>query len=76
MPFEGGRILVAALATASLFACSSTFAAPSPLPKEGCRPVSKIEYNSAKRGYLLSSRARVYIRTGPFWRRRYWHCLV
>jgi hypothetical protein len=31
---------------------------------------------AAKREYLLNSRARVYVRTGPFWRRHYWHCPV
>ena len=52
---------------------SSLLAEPMP-PREGCRPVSKIEYNSAKRELLLESRVRVYVRTGPFWRRHYWHC--
>ena len=41
-------------------------------PGEGCRAVSKIEYNAAKGEYLLSTRSRVYIRTGRFWRRRFW----
>ena len=45
-------------------------------PWEGCRPVSKIEYNAAKAEYLLTSRSHVYIRTGHFWRRYYWHCPV
>ena len=33
-----------------------------------------VGYNAAKGEHLLSTRARVYIRTGPFWRRHYWHC--
>jgi hypothetical protein len=61
--------------TTSLLACASVVAKPLP-SKDGCRPVSKIEYNAAKREYLLNSRARVYIRTGPFWRRHHWHCPV
>ena len=55
--------------------------APSPVsaqqpPWEGCRAVSKIEYNAAKAEYLLTSRSHVYVRTGRFWRRYYWHCPV
>ena len=45
-------------------------------PSEGCRAVSKIEYNSAKAEYLLISRGRVYVQTGHFWPRSYWHCPV
>ena len=58
---------------AVLSVSSSLLAEPMP-PREGCRPVSKIEYDSAKRDLLLVSRVRVYVRTGPFWRRHYWHC--
>lgn len=43
-------------------------------PREGCRAVSKIEYNSAKNQYLLISRFRRYVRTGRFWRHYYWQC--
>jgi hypothetical protein len=49
---------VAAIAAALSFSSSSGLAAPSP-PREACRPVSKIEYNSAKNEYLLISRGRV-----------------
>jgi hypothetical protein len=45
-------------------------------PRDGCRRVSKIEYNAAKGEYLLSSRYRVYVRTGHFWRHHYWHCPI
>jgi hypothetical protein len=43
-------------------------------PGEGCRPVAKIEYNSAKKQYLLRNRFDIYLRTGRIWRRRYWYC--
>jgi hypothetical protein len=73
MTFRQSSVTVAVVIAASLLACASTIAKPLP-PREGCRAVSKIEYNAAKREYLLRSRARVYIRTGPFWQRHYWHC--
>jgi hypothetical protein len=44
------------------------------LPREGCRAVSKIEYDSAKRQYLLHGRFGSYVRTGHFWRHYYWYC--
>jgi NAD(P)-dependent dehydrogenase (short-subunit alcohol dehydrogenase family) len=75
MPFLKNSMSVAVVITMSLLACASAIAKPIP-PREGCRAVSKIEFNAAKREYLLNSRARVYIRTGPFWRRHYWHCPV
>ena len=68
-------VSVAAIAAALSVSSSSALAASSP-PREGCRAVSKNEYDSAKREYLLISRGRVYVRTGPFWRRYYWHCPV
>jgi hypothetical protein len=37
-----------ALVITTLLACASAIAKPIP-PKEGCRPVSKIEYSAAKR---------------------------
>ena len=43
-------------------------------PREGCRAVSKIEYDSAKRQYLLHGRFGSYVRTGHFWRHYYWYC--
>src|SRR5215471_13638138 len=75
MSFLQNSLLVAFVMTGSLLACSATLAKPLP-PNEGCRRVSKIEYNAAKREYLLKSRARMYIRTGSLWRRHYWHCPV
>jgi hypothetical protein len=61
-------IFVAALLSSSAFA-----AAP---PKEGCRSVSKLEYNTAKDENVIISKGGRYVRTGPFWRRYYWHCPV
>jgi hypothetical protein len=75
MSFRQNSVAVAVVIAASLLACPSAIAKPLP-PREGCRSISKIEYNAAKREHLLKSRARVYISTGPFWRRQYWHCPV
>ena len=66
-----GRVaLVLAVACLSSAAAS---AEPIP-PQEGCRLASKIEYDSAKRQYLLISRFGQYVRTGNFWRHYYWWC--
>ena len=35
-------------------------------PQEGCRAVSKIKYDGAKREYLLRSRSGIYVRTGRY----------
>jgi hypothetical protein len=54
---------------------SAATARSEPLPsQEGCRPASKIEYDSAKRQYLLIGRFGQYVRTGNFWRHHYWWC--
>jgi hypothetical protein len=73
--FLRNSLPVAVVITGSLLASALAIAKPLP-PKEDCRPISKIEYNAAKREYLLTSRVRVYVRTGPFWRRHYWHCPI
>ena len=57
-----------------LIALSSSSANAQQLPREGCRAVSKIEYDSAKRQYLLHGRFGSYVRTGHFWRHYYWYC--
>jgi hypothetical protein len=44
--------------------------------REGCRAVSKLEYDTAKREYILISRGGRYVQTGHFWRRYYWWCHV
>jgi len=43
-------------------------------PSEHCRPATKIEYDSAKKDFLLRNRFGAYVRTGRIWRRHYWYC--
>jgi len=43
-------------------------------PSDGCRAASKIEYDSAKKTYLLQNRFGMYVRSGRIWRRHYWYC--
>jgi hypothetical protein len=57
-----------------LFFPFSAFAAS--LPKAGCRPVSKLEYTNSKKENVIISQGGRFVRTGPFWRRNYWHCPV
>jgi hypothetical protein len=66
-------LLIAALLFA--FTPSSAKAQQPPL-REGCRAVSKLEYDSAKREYVLISRGGRYFQTGRFWRPYYWWCHV
>jgi hypothetical protein len=40
------------------------------------RAVSKLEYDTAKREYVLISKGGRYVQTGHFWRRYYWWCHV
>ena len=61
-----------AAAVSMLVALSSVNAEPP--PREGCRAVSKIEYNAAKSENLLRQKFGTYVRTGRFWRRFYWYC--
>jgi hypothetical protein len=56
-----------------LFSASASNAAPQP-PNDRCRPASKLEYNSARKQYLLRSRFGMYVRTGWALRRHYWYC--
>ena len=43
-------------------------------PWEGCRAASNIEYESAKRDFLLQTSVGAYATTGHWWRRYYWYC--
>ncbi len=43
-------------------------------PQDRCVAVPKIQYDSAKRQYLLRSRFGMYVRTGGIFRRHYWYC--
>jgi hypothetical protein len=63
----------AALAVCVLALFSAAAFAQQP-PGPDCRRVSKIEYDSAKSHYLLHTKFGVYLRNGPFWRRRHWYC--
>jgi hypothetical protein len=62
-------------AVLSAFTPSSVKAQEPPL-REGCRDVSKLEYDTAKREYILISKGGRYVQTGHFWRRAYWWCHV
>jgi hypothetical protein len=59
----------------SAFTPSSVEAQQPPL-KEGCRAVSKLEYDTAKREYIVISKGGRYVQAGHFWRRSYWWCHV
>lgn len=54
----------------------SSVRAQQPLLPEGCRAVSKLEYDAAEREYVLISKNGTYLKTGHFWRRHYWRCHV
>jgi hypothetical protein len=80
---NGGRLstLRHSMAAARLFAmiaaivallCSSVGAVQP--PSDHCRAASKIEYDSAKKQFLLRNRFGAYVRTGRIWRRHYWYC--
>lgn len=43
-------------------------------PQDGCVGVPKIQYDSAKKQYLLRNRFGMYVRTGGIFRRHYWYC--
>jgi len=68
-------VLVSAIAVASIADASLTAQARLP-PKADCGVVSKLEYNTAKNENVIISKGGRYVRTGPFWRRQYWHCPV
>jgi hypothetical protein len=68
-----GLLLVGALLTAFI---PSPVRAQQPPLREGCRAVSKLEYDTAKREYILISKGGRYVQTGHFWRRHYWWCHV
>ncbi len=56
-----------------LAAFLSSVKAQQPL-QGGCVTVPKIQYDSAKKQYLLRSRFGMYVRTGGIFRRHYWYC--
>jgi hypothetical protein len=60
--------------TVPLFAFSCVSLDAQQPPWEGCRAASKIEYESAKRDFLLQTSVGAYAMTGHWWRRYYWYC--
>jgi hypothetical protein len=65
------RSLAVIAATLALFCSPAKAVQP---PSDHCRVVSKIEYDSAKKQFLLRNRFGGYVRTGRIWRRHYWYC--
>jgi hypothetical protein len=59
---------------AAMLALSSLSANAAQTPSDQCRAVSKIEYGSAKKQFLLHNRFGTYVRTGRIWRHHYWYC--
>jgi hypothetical protein len=60
--------------TLPLFALSCAPLNAQEPPWEGCRVASEIEYESAKRDFLLQTSVGAYAMTGHWWRRYYWYC--
>jgi hypothetical protein len=67
------RCPVTVIATILIVSAISPANAAQP-PGNRCRPASKIEYNSAKKQFLLRNRFGMYLRSGWIWRRHYWYC--
>jgi hypothetical protein len=63
---------LAAIGAALVFFCSPAHAVQP--PSDSCRVASKVEYDSAKKQFLLRNRFGAYVRTGHIWRRHYWYC--
>jgi hypothetical protein len=66
-------VVIGLMLTAFSSSASSAVNAEQPPPK-GCAPVSKSEYDSAKRQNLLRTRFTRYVRTGRLLKRYYWYC--
>jgi len=64
----------AAIGTALIVNSPARAANAAQPPAAACRPASKIEYDSAKKQYLLRTRVGVYVRTGRLFGRHYWYC--
>jgi hypothetical protein len=75
MPMQRARNYGPAVAAAVMLSAALPHAAHAADPPwRGCRPAAKLEYQSAKRQYLLRNRFGEYVRTGHFWHRSYWYC--
>jgi hypothetical protein len=71
-PIQNGACTI--MIGAMLIAFPNSTANAQQPPREACRPASKIEYNAAKRKFLLTTRFGMYVKTGRLWRRYYWYC--
>ena len=65
------RLFAVAAAVMALLCSSANAVQPH---SEHCRAASKIEYDSARKQFLLRNRFGAYVRTGRIWRRHYWYC--
>ena len=74
MTWAKGAGALRGVAAAMLIALSASPVNAQQPPASGCRAASKIEYDSAKREYLLRNKFGAYVRTGHIWRRYYWYC--
>lgn len=71
-PMNGAAAARATIVAAFLLFCSPANAVQP--PADHCRATSKIEYDSAKKRFLLRNRFGAYVKTGHIWRRYYWYC--
>jgi hypothetical protein len=74
MTWAKGAGALRGAAAAMLVALSAAPVNAQQPPASGCRAASKIEYDSAKREYLLRNKFGAYVKTGHIWRRYYWYC--
>jgi hypothetical protein len=66
-------VAIGLMLTAFFPSACSALNAEQPPPKE-CAPVSKSEYDSAKKQNLLCTRFMRYVKTGRLLKRHYWYC--
>jgi hypothetical protein len=72
---DGTRRVVSAVVIWTMLLAAPAHAANAQQPPwDGCVAVPKIQYDSAKKQYLLVNRFGSYVRTGRFWRHYYWYC--
>jgi len=68
------RCATVAVAGVMLMVASSPWAVAQQAPRPNCVPVSKQEYNNARKSRLQQQRFGEYIRTGRVLKRFYWFC--
>ena len=74
MTWAKRSVASAAMIASTLLAFPAYAAKGQEPPWDGCTAVPKIQYDSAKKQYLLVNRFGSYVRTGRFWRHYYWYC--